>query len=89
MGVQFMDEQQIVAFASTCLSTNTQFCGGVFTISAVAEQKTTGAETYYTITPSDTRRNLAYFTTTRWLTGFVPIKIPATGSSFRKIHRCR
>lgn len=85
MGVQLMDERQTAAFESVCLSAGARFCGGVFAISAVVEHELTGADTYYAIVPIDIRRSPADFMTTGWFTGFVPITVPATGSSFREI----
>lgn len=39
MGMQLMDEQQTVAFESSCLLAHAQFCSSMFTTSAVVKQK--------------------------------------------------
>ena len=64
------------------MAAGVRFSGGVFACAALAEHELTGAETYYGITPVDTRSTPADFMTTGWFTGFVPITVPVTATSF-------
>ncbi|MCW2652473.1 MAG: acyltransferase [Mycobacterium sp.] len=82
MSAQLMDERQTAAFESACIAAGARFSGGVFACAALAEHQLTGAKTYYGIIASDTRSTPTDFMTTGWFTGFVPITVPITGSSF-------
>ena len=59
-----------------------RFSGGVFACAALAEHELTGAETYYGITPYDTRSTPAEFMTVGWFTGLIPVTVPVTATSF-------
>ena len=48
----------------------------------VTEHELTGAETYYGLTPMDTRSTPADFVTQGWFTGLIPITVPVAGTSF-------
>lgn len=85
MGVRLLDERQTLAFESACLSAGARFCGGVLAMSAVAEHELTGTDEFHAIVPIDIRRTQTDFMTTGWFTGFVPITVPTTGSSFGEI----
>ena len=82
LGVQLLDERQTNRFESACIAAGARFSGGVFTCAALAEHELTGAETYYGITPTDTRSTPADFLTTGWYTGLVPITVPVAATSF-------
>jgi mycolipenoyl-CoA---2-(long-chain-fatty acyl)-trehalose mycolipenoyltransferase / long-chain-acyl-CoA---trehalose acyltransferase len=82
MGLRLMDERQTAGFESACMAAGVRFSGGVFACASLAEHELTGAETYYGITPVDIRSTPADFMTTGWFTGFVPITVPVTGTSF-------
>jgi hypothetical protein len=80
MGARLMDERQTARFESACLEAGARFCGGVFACAALAEYQLTGAETYYGITPIDSRCTPADFMTTGWFVGYVPISVPVASS---------
>jgi hypothetical protein len=82
LGVQLLDERQTNRFESACIAAGARFSGGVFACAALAEHELTGAETYYGITPTDTRSTPADFLTTGWYTGLVPITVPVAATSF-------
>jgi mycolipenoyl-CoA---2-(long-chain-fatty acyl)-trehalose mycolipenoyltransferase / long-chain-acyl-CoA---trehalose acyltransferase len=82
MAVPLLDERQTAEFENICMAAGARFSGGVFACAALAEYELTGAETYYGIIATDTRSTPADFMTTGWFTGFVPITVPITGSSF-------
>ncbi len=85
--VRLMDEQQTDRFESVCAGEGARFSGGVFACAALAEHELTGAETYYVITPTTTRRTLAEFATTGWFAGLVPITVRTGATSFGDIVR--
>ena len=80
--VTVMDEQQTQRFESACIAGGARFSGGVFACAALAEHELTGAETFYVITPTDTRRTSTEFMTTGWFTGLLPITVPVAATSF-------
>jgi hypothetical protein len=80
--VTMMDEQQTARFESACTAAGARFIGGVLACSALAEHELTGTQTYYGLTPSDTRRTPTDAMTQGWFTGLVPITVPIGGSAF-------
>jgi hypothetical protein len=82
MTVQLMDQQQADRFESACMAAGARFSGGVFACAALAEHELTGAETYYGITPTDTRSTPAEFMTTGWFVGLIPVTVPVAATSF-------
>jgi hypothetical protein len=78
--ITLMNEQQTARFEAACVEADARFIGGVMACAAVAEREFTGADTYYGLTPSDTRGTPADFMTAGWFTGLVPITIPIEGS---------
>jgi hypothetical protein len=67
-------------FEAACLSAGARSSGGVFACAALTEHELTGTETYYGITPIDTRTTSAEFRTTRWFVGHVPLTVPIAPS---------
>ncbi|MGC2564264.1 MAG: condensation domain-containing protein [Mycobacterium sp.] len=86
-GERLLDERQTAAFEAACTSAGVRFCGGVFAATALVEHELTGTDTYHAIIPVDIRRTPEDFITCGWFTGFVPITVPVTGSSFGDIAR--
>jgi mycolipenoyl-CoA---2-(long-chain-fatty acyl)-trehalose mycolipenoyltransferase / long-chain-acyl-CoA---trehalose acyltransferase len=80
--VTMMDQQQTARFESACTAAGARFIGGVLACSALAEHELTGAQTYYGLTPSDTRRTHTDAMTQGWFTGLIPITVPIAGSTF-------
>lgn len=81
LAVTLMNEHQTARFESACLEVGARFIGGVLACAALAEHELTGAETYYGLTPVDTRSTPSDFMTAGWFTGLVPITVPV-GKSF-------
>jgi mycolipenoyl-CoA---2-(long-chain-fatty acyl)-trehalose mycolipenoyltransferase / long-chain-acyl-CoA---trehalose acyltransferase len=77
-----MDEQQTAQFESACLQSGARFIGGVLACSALAEHELTGADTYFGLTPRDTRRTPAELMTQGWFTGLIPVTVPIAGEEF-------
>ena len=89
---QLMDDSQTARFESACIAAGARFSGGVFACAALAEHEMTGAQTYYGLTPIDTRKLPTEFLTVGWFTGLMPITVPGAGTSFgdaaRAAQRC-
>jgi len=77
-----MDNEQMARFESACIDAGSRFIGGVFACIALAEHELTGTDTYYGLTPRDTRRKAADAMTQGWFTGLTPITVPVTDGSF-------
>ena len=54
--VSMLDEQQTARFESACTAAGARFVGGVMACFGLAEHELTGLQTYYGLTPIDTRR---------------------------------
>lgn len=80
--VPLMDEDQTERFETVCTNLGARFSGGVFACAAFAEYELTGAETYYGITPYDTRSTPAEFVTPGWFASLIPVTVPVVGASF-------
>lgn len=80
--VTMLDEQQTDRFEAACTAAGARFVGGVLACCGLAEYELTGADTYYGLTPRDTRRSPTDMLTQGWFTGLVPITVPIADSSF-------
>jgi hypothetical protein len=87
MSLTLMNEQQTERFESACIAAGSRFIGGMFACIAIAVHELTGADTYYGITPKDTRSTPADLTTQGWFTGQIPVTVPVAGLSFNDIAR--
>ena len=77
-----MDEDQTSAFEAMCVDAGARFIGGMLACIGLVEHELTGAETYYGLTPSDTRKTTADLMTMGWFTGLIPITVPISDRSF-------
>lgn len=82
LGVTLLDEKQTHRFETACVAAGARFVGGMFACLALAIHELTGAETYFAITPKDTRSTQTDFATQGWFTGHIPVTVPVSGSSF-------
>lgn len=87
LNVTLMDEERTERFESVCTAVGARFIGGMFACIAVAIHELTGADTYFGITPKDTRSTQADFATQGWFTGQIPIIVPVAGLPFNYIAR--
>jgi hypothetical protein len=87
LSVMLMDEQQTERFESACTEVGARFIGGMFACIAIAIHKLTGVDTYFGITPKDTRSTPAELTTQGWFTGLIPVTVPIAATSFNDIAR--
>jgi mycolipenoyl-CoA---2-(long-chain-fatty acyl)-trehalose mycolipenoyltransferase / long-chain-acyl-CoA---trehalose acyltransferase len=74
--LRLLNATQTAQFEAACVRAGARFSGGVFACGALTEHELTGTETYYGITPIDTRTTPAEFMTTGWFVGHVPLTIP-------------
>jgi hypothetical protein len=77
-----LDEQQTSRFETACTTAGARFIGGVLACCGLAEHELTGADTYYGLTPRDTRKTPTDALTQGWFTGLIPITVPIADSSF-------
>jgi mycolipenoyl-CoA---2-(long-chain-fatty acyl)-trehalose mycolipenoyltransferase / long-chain-acyl-CoA---trehalose acyltransferase len=84
--VELMDEQQTAQFESACMAAGARFIGGVFACAALAHHALTGADTYYGLSPTDTRTPTEVMTL-GWFTGLIPITVPLAATSFGDVAR--
>ncbi|MCV7284178.1 acyltransferase [Mycolicibacterium wolinskyi] len=81
VAVKLMDRQQTERFEDLCVAAGSRFIGGLFAVVAHALRELTGLETYYGLTPIDTRTP-DELTTQGWFTGLIPVVVPVAGASF-------
>lgn len=82
-----LNSDQTMQFESACRTAGARFIGGVLACCGLAERELTGADTYYGLTPRDTRCTPVDALTQGWFTGLIPITVPITGSAFGEIAR--
>jgi hypothetical protein len=85
--LRMMDEEQTARFESACTAAGARFIGGVMACTGLAESELTGSDTYYALTPSDTRSTPTDALTQGWFTGLVPITVPIAGATFGEAAR--
>jgi len=78
--VTLMDPQQTQRFESACVAAGARFIGGMFACVGLAVHALTGADTYFGLTPKDTRRIPEELTTQGWFTGLIPVTVPIAAS---------
>jgi mycolipenoyl-CoA---2-(long-chain-fatty acyl)-trehalose mycolipenoyltransferase / long-chain-acyl-CoA---trehalose acyltransferase len=83
--VPLMDAAQTARFEANCAAAGVRFSGGVFACAAQAEHELTGVETYYGITPYDTRSAPEEYMTPGWFASFIPVTAPVAGLSFAEV----
>lgn len=77
-----MDAEQTASFESVCVDAGARFLGGMLACIGQASFDLGGGDTYYGLTPSDTRRMTEDHSTMGWFTGLIPITAPIAGESF-------
>ncbi len=77
-----LDADQTSRFEMAATASGARFIGGVLACVALAEHELTGAETYYGLTPRDTRSTPAELMTQGWFTGLIPITVPIADAAF-------
>jgi hypothetical protein len=80
--VTLMDAEQTQRFEAACVDAGARFVGGLLASIALAVHELTGADTYYGLTPIDTRSVPTDHVTQGWFTGLVPVTVPVAATSF-------
>ena len=80
--MSMMDDEQMARFESACVDAGSRFIGGVMACLGLTQHELTGADTYYGLTPKDTRRDISESMTQGWFTGLFPVTVPVAGQSF-------
>ena len=82
VGELLLDAEQTARFEAACTAAGARFVGGLYACTAMVEHELTGADTYYGLTPRDTRRTSDNFMTQGWFTGLVPLTVPIAATTF-------
>ena len=77
-----MDADEMASFEAACVDADARFIGGVLACIAYAQHQITGADSYYGLTPRDTRRDASAAMTQGWFTGLTPFTVPIAALSF-------
>jgi mycolipenoyl-CoA---2-(long-chain-fatty acyl)-trehalose mycolipenoyltransferase / long-chain-acyl-CoA---trehalose acyltransferase len=85
--VQLMDGAQTNRFEAACVQGGARLSGGMWACAALADYELTGAETFYVVTPTDTRSTQAEMVTSGWFTGLIPITVAVDPESFAETAR--
>lgn len=80
--IRLMDEEQTERFEEICVAAGARFIGGLIACAGHALHELTGLDTYYSLTPIDTRSGPADLTTQGWFTGLIPLTVPVAGTPF-------
>jgi mycolipenoyl-CoA---2-(long-chain-fatty acyl)-trehalose mycolipenoyltransferase / long-chain-acyl-CoA---trehalose acyltransferase len=80
--VPLMDARASEMFELACREIGVRLSGGVLACAALAECALTGAQTYYGITPYDTRSEPAEYMAVGWFASFIPITVDTGDGSF-------
>ncbi len=86
LSLRLMDARQTARFEAACTSVGARFSGGVFACAALTEYELTGAQTYYSVTPTSTRGTPEEFVTSGWFIGHIPLTV-GVASSFDETAR--
>jgi hypothetical protein len=78
--VTLMDAEQTQRFEAACVGAGARFIGGLLASIALAVHELTGADTYYGLTPMDTRSAPTDHVTQGWFTGLIPVTVPVAAS---------
>ena len=81
VSMRMLDDEQTRRFESACLAAGARFVGGVLACCGLADYELAGGDSYYGLTPRDTRRP-GDAMTQGWFTGWIPITVPIAGLSF-------
>lgn len=81
---ELMDYDQTLRFNRICTDAGARFVGGIFAAIGIVENELGGAETYYGLSPTDTR-SPSEVMTLGWFTGLVPMVFPVAGRSFADV----
>ena len=85
--VELLDADETEAFDTACRAAGARFSGGVMACAAMADRHFTGAETYHTYTPSDTRSREVEAHSAGWYASLFPVSVPVHEDDFARTAR--
>jgi hypothetical protein len=80
--VELLDAEETEAFDTACRAAGARFSGGVMACAALADHHFTGADTFHTFTPSDTRIGTGHSLSAGWYASIFPVSVPVAGGDF-------
>ncbi|NGX06506.1 condensation domain-containing protein [Mycobacteroides franklinii] len=87
LAIPLLDADETVAFEKACEQAGVRFSGGVFACTALIDRELTGADTFYGITPYDTRSSAEEQMSVGWYASFIPFVVDLADGSFAAVAR--
>ena len=84
--IELLTNAQTEAFDSVCRAAGARFSGGVMACAALADHQFTGAETFHTFSPSDTRTG-AQALSAGWYASLFPVSVDVEDGNFAQMAR--
>ena len=84
--IGLLNAEQTQAFDNACQAAGARFSGGVMACAALADHEFTGADTFHTFTPSDTR-NRDQATSAGWYASLFPVTVDVENGNFAQMAR--
>ena len=84
--VELLNADQTDAFDSACRAAGARFSGGVMACAALADHQFTGAQTFHTLTPSDTRSR-EQGASAGWYASLFPVTVDVEDGNFAMMAR--
>ncbi len=84
--IELLNGEQTQAFDAACQAAGARFSGGVMACAAMADHQFTGAETFHTFTPSDTR-NREQAGSAGWYASLFPVTVDVEDGNFAQMAR--
>jgi hypothetical protein len=85
--VELLDAAETTAFNNACRAAGARFSGGVMACAALADHEFTGAETFHTFTPSDTRSGEEQAACAGWYASIFPVSVEIENADFAQLSR--
>ena len=85
--VELLNARETEAFDAACRAAGARFSGGVMACAALADHELTGAGTFHTFTPSDTRAGDEQSLSTGWYASLFPVSVAIGDGDFALLAR--
>ncbi|MDA0251126.1 MAG: condensation domain-containing protein [Actinomycetota bacterium] len=85
--VELLNAEETEAFEAACRAAGARFSGGVLACAALADHEFTGAGTFHTFTPFDTRASDAQSLSAGWYASLFPISVAVGEGDFAQMAR--
>ena len=87
IAIELLDARQTDAFNTACRKAGARFSGGVMACAALADHQLTGAASFHTFTPSDTRSGDAQSLSVGWYASLFPVSMDLENADFARLAR--